>query len=146
MRINIKENLEALKKLDSKISSIYSGGNISRAVAMVIYADIKSKIEAEKDVAGRRFKPLSKRTIKIKKMKGKVPYQIMRDTGELLNSLNYSIGNGYINIGYTVPYAIDHQWGVKKRNLPQRKILPTLESEIPIKKINEIIKDYIAEL
>ena len=142
-RVKITENIEALREIQSKIN-IFTYPQQSRTIAMLIYTDIKNKVTNEKDVSGKRFKPLSKKTVEIKREQGKIPYKIMRDTGELINSLNYSISPTSIKIGYGVPYADKHQFGTKR--LPIRKILPTKEDEIPIAKIKRIIKNYVKGL
>lgn len=110
-------------------------------IGMAVYSHIKENFVNEEDVKGNKFAPLKPSTIKQKQRQGKVPYKILRDTGQLLNSLNYkTIPNGVV-IGYDVPYAKFHQYGTKK--MAQRKILPTDESEIPIKEIEDIIITYL---
>ena len=142
-RVKITENIGVLREMQRRVD-ILRYPQRSRVIATLIHTDIKNKITNEKDVSGKRFKPLSKTTIEIKKEQDKIPYKIMRDTGELINSLNYSISSDCIKIGYSVAYADKHQFGTKR--LPIRKILPTKEDEIPIAKIKRIIKNYVKGL
>ena len=110
-------------------------------IGMAIYSHIKENFVNEKDVKGKRFAPLKSSTIKQKQRQGKIPYKILRDTGQLLNSLNYKTINNGVVIGYDVPYAIYHEYGTRK--MAQRKILPTDESEIPLKEIESIVLSYL---
>ena len=111
-----------------------------RLTAVAIYSDIKEKFTDEKDVNNIPFTLLKNSTIRQKIKQNKVPYKILRDTGQLLNSLNYNISGGNINIGYSVPYAKYHQTGTK--HMAQRKILPTETREIPLNEIKDIITEY----
>ena len=141
MIVNI--DTKGIDNLRNKVN-LFTHSYIPRAVAMAIYGDIKEKFDKEKDVNGKRFAPLKASTIRAKKRKGKTDYKILRDTGHLLNSLNTSISGNTIKIGYSVPYATYHQHGT--RHMAQRKILPTDESEIPIREINAIITEYFKGL
>ena len=143
MKWNINENIEAFERLKRNVN-LFTTPRVSRVIATLVYSDIKTKFEDEKDVKGNQFKPLKASTIRNKQRTNKIPYKILRDTGQLLNSLNYNISHNGIIIGYSVPYAKFHQHGTKK--MAQRKILPTDESEIPIKEIRTIIKNYFKEL
>jgi len=141
MEIDI--DLKAIEDIKNKID-LFTKSQEFRLIGQTIYADIKEKFIDEKDVKGKPFAPLKQSTIKQKQRKGKVPYKILRDTGQLLNSLNFTTSGNKISIGYSVPYAKFHQNGTKY--MPQRKILPTLDNEIPIDEINDIIKDYFINL
>jgi phage virion morphogenesis protein len=136
-------NPKGIDNLKNKID-LFTHSHIPRLIATTIYSDIKEKFIKEEDVNSKRFAPLKPRTIKTKKKQGKIPYKILRDTGQLLNSLNTSITGNNIKIGYSVPYATFHQHGTKY--MAQRKILPTEESEIPIGEINDIIVEYFKGL
>ena len=110
-------------------------------IGTAVYSHTKENFVNEKDVNGKKFAPLKPSTIRQKQRQGKVPYKILRDTGQLLNSLNYkTIPNGVV-IGYDVPYAVYHQFGTRK--MAQRKILPTDESEIPMGEIKDIVISYL---
>jgi phage gpG-like protein len=137
--LNVDLHLEAINNLKNKLD-LFSHSHIPRLVATTIYADIKEKFVDEKDVKGNKFAPLKHSTIRQKERQHKIPYKILRDTGQLLNSLNYSISGNSIKIGYSVPYAKKHQHGTK--HIAQRKILPTDNSEIPLHEINSIITEY----
>jgi len=110
-------------------------------IGMAIYSHIKENFVNEKDVKGKRFAPLKQSTIKQKQRQGKIPYKILRDTGQMLNSLNYKTFPGGVVIGYDVPYAIYHEYGTRK--MAQRKILPTEIDELPIKEIQDIVLSYL---
>ncbi len=82
--------------------------------------------------------------------------EMLRDTGVLLNSLSpgrltgsggsvsysppsgeggseqiFEIGAGEVIVGTNVVYAGTHQRGDRKRNIPQRKVLPDAETPVP---------------
>ncbi len=130
-------------ELQDKIN-LFTSSESYRLIATTIYSDIKEKFVDEKDVNGKRFAPLKPSTIKQKQSENKIPYRILRDTGQLLNSLNYSISGNEIRIGYAVPYAKYHQFGTKK--MAQRKILPTKDEEIPHDEIKQIVYEYFKSL
>ena len=130
--------LELKNEIPLKININYQVYNL---IGMALYSDIKNKFANEEDVKGKKFAPLKQSTIKQKARKGKIPYKILRDTGQLINSLNYKASGNGVVIGYDVPYAKYHQYGTKY--MTQRKILPTLQSEIPLSEVSEIVIDYL---
>ena len=114
-----------------------------RAMAYVgqsIKSNILLNWKQGKDPGGKAWAPLAPSTIRAKRRKsGKVVMLV--DTGNLKNSLNYRAETNKVRIGYSVKYSIFHQLGT--RFMPQRKILPTDESEIDLEEIKEILLDAI---
>ena len=135
--INVIDNFTPTfkNKLD-----LFTASQSFRLAAVAIYSDIKEKFTDEKDVNNIPFTPLKNSTIRQKIRQNKTPYKILRDTGQLLNSLNYNISGSNINIGYSVPYAKYIQNGTK--HMVKRKILPTETREIPLNEIKGIITEY----
>ena len=140
MKWIINEDLTAFERLKKKVN-LFTTPAVSNAIAGLIISDIKTKFDKQLDVKGKEFAPLKPSTIKQKKRQGKESYKILRDTGQLLNSLNSHTEFNKIIIGYSVPYAKYHQNGTRK--MAQRKILPTEIDEIPSKKIKTIISKYL---
>ena len=77
---------------------------------------------AEEDPWGRPWEPLSEYTLE-QRRKGDGIVRILRDTGNLANSINYQVQQGRsVEIGTGVSYASTHQYG--EGGIPRRAFLP----------------------
>lgn len=115
---------------------------IMQRIGNEIVSDVALNFEGEHDPWGRKWRPLSERTLRsrLKKnkknftKKGKLSaqgsrtlaagFQILNDTGDLKNSISAQVdagGNG-VTVGTNIDYAATHQFG--RGRIPARPFMP----------------------
>ena len=50
-------------------------------------------------------------------------YQILQDTGSMAGSLNYQVDSGSVTVGFNMEYAVYHEFGAPRNNMPKRGLL-----------------------
>lgn len=68
--------------------------------------------------------PLKPATLR-RRRKGGAGAQILQDRGILRGSFVKKVRTNFVFVGSTLKYAATHEYGDSRRNIPQRKMLPT---------------------
>ena len=111
---------------------------------------IKERFGKEQSPSGKKWKPLSEKTKKIRRKKHKKGnMKILQDSGELRRSIQYEAGNHYVKVGSVLKYARIQQSGgtihFKKRrgsvNIPPRPFLGITQSEL--QHIKSMFRTYV---
>lgn len=98
-------------------------------IAAILKSETLRHFEAESDPTGKKWAPLSASTIEARR-KGKSKRKtnrrgygakILRDTGRLYGSIATNYGNGWAEVGTTIEYAAQHQFGTKR--VPRRSFI-----------------------
>ena len=93
-------------------------------IAAILKSETLRHFEAESDPTGKKWAPLSAATIEARrKGKSKRGYgvKILRDTGRLYGSIATNYGAGWAEVGTTIEYAAQHQFGTKR--VPRRSFI-----------------------
>lgn len=110
LTLEIKEDTEkGIKILKSINTDIKDFKPTLKKVGILMLASVQHNFIQQ----GRptRWKPLAPMTLAMRRGKGSSSAQILRDTGRLMNSINYKVENDQVKIGTNVPYASIHQFG-----------------------------------
>lgn len=93
-------------------------------IAAILKSETLRHFEVESDPTGKKWAPLSASTIEARR-KGKsrrgYGVKILRDTGRLYGSIATNYGNGWAEVGTTIEYAAQHQFGTKR--VPRRSFI-----------------------
>lgn len=88
-----------------------------RGIGMEMETRTAERFESRRDPSGQPWADLSPRTLKRKKGRGsKLVF-----TGQMQDSLNHRVGEGWVEIGFGQPYAAFHEYGTRK--MPRRGLL-----------------------
>lgn len=130
-----------IKQLDRILDNSYQTTMLFSKIGQSILTDLKIKQKREQDPSGKSWKPLSPATLKVRAKQGSGA-KILRDTGAMFLSLNQKPTSTSVTIGFGTNYAKSHQLGI---GVPQRRILPITQSELPLKDIQKHIFKAINE-
>lgn len=115
---------KAVRDLLRELARIGSDEKVETALAAIgqlVVTETDLGFREERDPWGRAWQPLSEYTLE-QRRKGDGVVRILRDTGNLANSINYQLSEGRVSIGTGVPYATTHQYGAG--GIPRRAFLP----------------------
>lgn len=84
-------------------------------------SNIQRRFDAHVDPTGKAWAPWAPSTAKQRAKKGRGT--LMEYTRHLRGSLNYHADADSVEIGFGMPYAIYHEFGAPKNNLPRRGLL-----------------------
>ena len=129
---------KTLRELERKMGDLTP---VMRHIGEELLSDWRLLWKEEKDPYERKWADLSPSTKRQKRKRG--GYQILVDTGTLLNSFTVEAEKDSVRIGTAVPYAKYHQLGTEK--MPQRMLLPDPERlpERNWESIREIIEEWL---
>ncbi len=124
-RSGLAEIEQALASLRTRLSDIKP---LLNEVSRIYYESTMTRFRSHTSPDGRSWKPLSPRTIADKKRLPSIesPYHQLIRTGKLRSAIKVRHIDGGVRIGLMkseVPYAIHHQYGAPRANIPQRKFL-----------------------
>jgi len=129
---------QVLKGLDKRVNILNNKMKPAhKAAAVVLDAWIVKNMNAEgkhHDKTSLHWPPLSERSIKEHKRVGAVPIQMLKLSGQLRQRVDFDATNEHGFVVYKTSYAADHEFGVPSRNVPQRKIFPTIKQGVTIVK------------
>lgn len=118
--IGLEKTRQELGKLKESPRSPALWGTI----AAILKSETLRHFEAESDPTGKKWAPLSASTIEARR-KGKsrrgYGVKILRDTGRLYGSIATNYGAGWAEVGTTIEYAAQHQFGTKR--VPRRSFI-----------------------
>ncbi len=110
---------EALRRLSERMEDMTP---VMRRIGELLVSSVQENFNREGRYSGpgswrggsKRWKPLSRSTIKQRERLGYWPGQILTRTGRLKSSINYHAGRDYVAVGTNLIYAAIHQFGVDK--------------------------------
>lgn len=123
--------IEGLEAVFSRFKQLREGvedfgakdtSGIGWLIARHLHASTNQRFMEERDPDGKVWEGLKDSTLARKKRKGFAP-RILKERLTLLRSIDTEVTAQAIIIGTKVKYAAAHQFGVSKRNLPQRAFL-----------------------
>lgn len=121
VRIDASEVTALLNRLQRELSP-EGMDDVLAAVGQAVVTATDLGFRAEEDPWGQPWQPLSEYTLE-QRRKGDGVVRILRDTGNLANSINYQVDQGKaVAIGTGVTYASTHQYG--EGGIPRRAFLP----------------------
>ena len=107
-------------------------------------SEIRLNFEQEQTPYGEPWKALSENTQESRRSgKGSGSNKILRDTGDLFNSITYNADQSEVEVGTSKEYGAVHQEGSDE--IPARIFLPTEEDGLPNDwedAIDEIVIDH----
>jgi phage virion morphogenesis protein len=113
-----------VQALLAKLADIAQDDQVETALAAIgqlVVTETDLGFREERDPWGRAWQPLSEFTLE-QRRKGDGVVRILRDTGNLANSINYQVSAGSVSVGTGVSYASTHQFG--EGGIPRRAFLP----------------------
>lgn len=132
------------QRLDRLTLRLKNPEQANREASIQLYGFVIKNFQQEGGLVG-GWAPLAPATVKQKAKIGKE--LILVRTGQLKASFVpfHDVANA--GVGTNLPYAVDHEKGVKSRNLPARHMLPPqkVATEIGIKVYNAFIKRELQE-
>ncbi len=151
-------NTTNIQEVGNFLESIIDRTNNMKPIMHTIGEKVTSKsmeaFEKERDpISGIPWSPVSsdttltqaggKKRAKTKKGKQRVAdKRILRDTGDLQSSIDYTATKDSTEIVAAKEYAATHFFGDDKRNIKQRRYMPfTDELDLDTKTTNEILED-----
>ena len=133
--MHIQIDSEPLNRIERTLNAMTSE-RVKRAIAMSVVGTIKMNFRNQVAPDGTQWTPLKEATIRARRLNGQGA-KIMRDTGNLLSSLNSKIESDSVVVGFNANYADFHDSGT--RHIPQRRLLPTVSRELDMDEITDII-------
>ncbi len=144
------ENInKSLHKLQTKLSS---NQPLMAKIGNYIKTDIELAFEKETSPFGKKWKPLSNKTKKLKTKRGKSG-KILRYEGNLADNWYVKAAQNEVTISNNAsfkgfPYGLTHQFGTTNAfgrgiNIPARPFLPVDENGVLEKGLSEQINDML---
>jgi len=137
-------NEEFIKYLNSTISKANNLSPVMEEIGVELESEIRLNFEQEQTPYGEPWKALSENTQESRRSgKGSGSNKILRDTGDLFNSITYNADQSEVEVGTSKEYGAVHQEGSDE--IPARIFLPTEEDGIPNDwqdAIDEIVIDH----
>jgi phage virion morphogenesis protein len=99
-----------------------AAGNLSTVLESIgdaLANNIQMTFHDQSDPWGQGWQPLSQATIARRRKKSD---KILRDTGALMNGINYQVSGDSVTVGPNVWYGMFHQFGTKRA--PARPFMP----------------------
>ncbi|WP_448384542.1 phage virion morphogenesis protein, partial [Desulfosoma sp.] len=107
IEINDREVHDALEKLARRVADL---SPVMRAIGADMERRMLERFETETDPTGRKWAPLSQRTLKAKKGRGTTLYHF----GALQESRTSAADSTSVRWGFGQKYAAFHEFGTKK--------------------------------
>ena len=137
-------NEEFIKYLNSTISKANNLSPVMEEIGVELESEIRLNFEQEQTPYGEPWKALSENTQESRRSgKGSGSNKILRDTGDLFNSITYNADQSEVEVGTSKEYGAVHQDGSDE--IPARIFLPTEEDGLPNDwedAIDEIVIDH----
>lgn len=132
LRLNLIADSSGLAEIENELSAIRKRlGDIKpllNEVSRIYYESTMRRFRSHTSPDGQSWKPLKPWTIADKKRLPSIesPYNQLIRTGRLRSAIKIRHIEGGVRIGLMksdVPYAVHHQYGAPRSNIPQRKFL-----------------------
>jgi phage virion morphogenesis protein len=137
-------NEEFIKYLNGTISKANNLSTVMEEIGAELESEIRLNFEQEQTPYGEPWKALSASTQKSRRSgKGSGSNKILRDTGDLFNSITHNADRSEVEVGTSKEYGAVHQEGSDE--IPARIFLPTEEDGLPNDwqdAIDEIVIDH----
>jgi len=152
IKLKVENGRKVALKLDTIAKGLLHLKSINHASILTIDRWIQQNFEKEggkHSESSLKWKPLSPYTLSVRR-KGKkaklsgADVRILQDTGALKTRWIPKSNNKGSSLQSQVKYANDHEAGIRVKNLPKRKILPTEEQGEEI--IKPVYQHFIKEL
>lgn len=97
-------------------------------IGAYLHRRVIENFERQSDPWGRPWEPLSPETVARKGSS-----RILEDTGGLRQSIAWRlVGSEAVAVGTNLEYAPVHQFGAKRKNIPERPFLPVAETGVDL--------------
>ena len=133
-----------IKQLQDKLKSLKLSSSEERDVLAGIGSEIETqteeRFENQRDVSGSKWQDISVKT-KAYYIKKGISGSILNRTRQLRDTIESQATDSQVLVGATKVYAATHNFGDKKRNIPQREFLGLSSQNII--DIEDIINDFL---
>ncbi|NUZ08940.1 phage virion morphogenesis protein [Piscinibacter koreensis] len=114
------QNLDLTRTLDRAVRRVKDTRGLMAHVGAAVEMNINLRLINKRDPDGAAWAPLAPSTIARKLKKGQTT-RILEATGLMQQSLGYSAGQDWVEVGVSEPYGIYHETGT--RRMPRRGFL-----------------------
>ena len=124
------KNAQFIKYLNGSISKANNLSPVMEEIGSELESEVRLSFEQEQTPYGEPWKALSASTQESRRSgKGSGSNKILRDTGDLFNSITHEAGRSEVEVGASKEYGAVHQEG--SDDIPARIFLPTEEDGLP---------------